>query len=364
MTTKNIKALLNKINKPAVKTIQSPDGDIIDCVPFHLQPAFDHPLLKGLKTITKLPKAQSSNNTFVENFQVWTMSGERCPDNTVPIRRTTTRDILKAKSVETYGRKIVRNNADDDDAVHEHAVVSANGTFLGAKATINVWYPHVAESGEFSLAQIWVLSGSLDSDLNSMEAGWQVLYGDKYPKFFIYWTADAYQGTGCYNLECSGFVQTSQNIVPGAAIRHYSTYNGPQYNITLSIEKSPKDGHWWLKYNEDEVGYWPKEIFTNELKDHATTVDFGGEIVDSRSSRAHTTTQMGSGHFPNEGYGKAAYIRNIEVLDENYEIAPATELELYPPENPKCYWAGTVSHSETWGNYMFFGGPGRNDNCP
>ncbi|CAA0833118.1 Protein of Unknown Function (DUF239 [Striga hermonthica] len=167
---KNIEALLNKINKPAVKTIQSPDGDIIDCVPFHLQPAFDHPLLKGQKTITKLPKARSSNNTFVENFQVWTMSGERCPDNTVPIRRTTAQDILKAKSVEAFGRKTVRKDA-DDGAVHEHAVFSASGIFLGAKATINVWYPDVAESGEFSLAQIWVLSGSLDSDLNSMEAG-------------------------------------------------------------------------------------------------------------------------------------------------------------------------------------------------
>ncbi|GER51540.1 hypothetical protein STAS_28923 [Striga asiatica] len=169
---KNIKALLNKINKPAVKVIQSPDGDIIDCVPFHLQPAFDHPLLKGEKTMRKPPKAPSSNNTFAENFQIWTMSGERCPGNTIPIRRTTAQDILKAKSVETFGRKTVRKNAGEEH-VHEHAVGYANGIFLGAKATINVWYPHVAKSGEFSLAQIWVTSGSLDSDLNTMEAGWQ-----------------------------------------------------------------------------------------------------------------------------------------------------------------------------------------------
>ena len=26
---------------------QSPDGDIIDCVPSHHQPAFDHPMLQG-----------------------------------------------------------------------------------------------------------------------------------------------------------------------------------------------------------------------------------------------------------------------------------------------------------------------------
>ena len=31
--------------------LQSPDGDIIDCVVSHKQPAFDHPLLKGQKPL-------------------------------------------------------------------------------------------------------------------------------------------------------------------------------------------------------------------------------------------------------------------------------------------------------------------------
>jgi len=31
--------------------LQSPDGDVIDCVPSHLQPAFDHPDLKGQKPL-------------------------------------------------------------------------------------------------------------------------------------------------------------------------------------------------------------------------------------------------------------------------------------------------------------------------
>lgn len=29
--------------------LQSPDGDVIDCVPAHLQPAFEHPKLRGQK---------------------------------------------------------------------------------------------------------------------------------------------------------------------------------------------------------------------------------------------------------------------------------------------------------------------------
>jgi len=45
----------------------------------------------------------------------------------------------------------------------------------GAKATINVWDPVIQESNGFSLSQLWILSGSFNgSDLNSIEAGWQV----------------------------------------------------------------------------------------------------------------------------------------------------------------------------------------------
>ncbi|KAI3823164.1 hypothetical protein L1987_04596 [Smallanthus sonchifolius] len=40
---------LKRLNKPPVKTIESPDGDIIDCVHISHQPAFDHPFLKDHK---------------------------------------------------------------------------------------------------------------------------------------------------------------------------------------------------------------------------------------------------------------------------------------------------------------------------
>lgn len=48
--------------------------------------------------------------------------------------------------------------------------------FYGAKATINVWEPKIQQSNEFSLSQLWILGGSFGQDLNSIEAGWQVLY--------------------------------------------------------------------------------------------------------------------------------------------------------------------------------------------
>lgn len=48
---------------------------------------------------------------------------------------------------------------------------------------------------------------------------------------------DAYQATGCYNLLCSGFVQTNNKIAVGAAISPRSSYNGRQFDIGLMIWK-------------------------------------------------------------------------------------------------------------------------------
>lgn len=62
------------------------------------------------------------------------------------------------------------------DHMKQHAIAYTMGEEIyGAKATVNVWEPYVQAASEFSLSQIWVLSGSFDdSDLNSIEAGWQV----------------------------------------------------------------------------------------------------------------------------------------------------------------------------------------------
>lgn len=58
---------------------------------------------------------------------------------------------------------------------HAIAFTSRSSEVYGARATINVWNPSIEMVNEFSLSQIWVLSGSFDGDLNSIEAGWQVL---------------------------------------------------------------------------------------------------------------------------------------------------------------------------------------------
>ncbi|PIA40118.1 hypothetical protein AQUCO_02500084v1 [Aquilegia coerulea] len=190
---------LNKLNKPAIKTIQSPDGDIIDCVHRHKQPALDHPLLKNHKiqrAPSEWPRFKGMKVENVENnyngseetehsWQMWHQNGEKCPKGTIPVRRSSVHDVLRAKSLYHYGKKPTRlhldRNVEAPDVVsgngHEHAIAYTGPSqeIYGAKATINVWEPKIEVMSEFSLSQIWVLSGSFDTDLNSIEAGWQVL---------------------------------------------------------------------------------------------------------------------------------------------------------------------------------------------
>lgn len=175
--------------------------------------------------------------------------------------------------------------------------------------------------------------------------------------------SDAYQATGCYNLLCSGFIQTNSRIAIGAAISPISRYRGGQFDITLLIWKDPKHGNWWLEFgNGILVGYWPSFLFTH-LRSHGSMVQFGGEIINGRvSSRFHTATQMGSGHFASEGFGKSSYFRNLQVVDWDNSLIPVSNLRLLA-DHPTCY-SVRGGMNRVWGSYFYYGGPGRNSRCP
>ncbi|VFQ76435.1 unnamed protein product [Cuscuta campestris] len=379
---------LDRLNKPAVKSIESPDGDIIDCVHIHHQPAFDHPHFKnhtiqmrpsyhpeGLFKDEKLSTLKDVNDEPNPiPHQLWHLSG-RCPEGTIPIRRTKEDDLLRVSSTfKRYGKKKLKSvpkpSSADPDLItqngHQHAIAYVNGGgYYGAKATINVWEPQIQQPNEFSLSQIWILGGDFDSDLNSIEAGWQVspdLYGDHNTRLFTYWTSDAYQATGCYNLLCSGFIQINSNIAMGATISPLSNYRGSQYDISILVWKDPKLGHWWMQFGNNYIlGYWPAYLFSN-LQDSASMVEWGGEVVNSESDGMHTTTQMGSGHFPGEGFRKASYFRNIQVVDGSNNLRAPQDLGVFT-EDDNCYNV-ELGKNDDWGRYFFYGGPGRNDNCP
>jgi len=49
--------------------------------------------------------------------------------------------------------------------------------------------------------------------------------------------SDNYKKTGCFNLYCSGFVQTNSNKYFGARLEKTSIYNGLMMETTISITK-------------------------------------------------------------------------------------------------------------------------------
>ncbi|XP_013639837.1 PREDICTED: uncharacterized protein LOC106345126 [Brassica oleracea var. oleracea] len=371
-----IKLRLKQLNKPAIKSIHSPDGDIIDCVWIYDQPAFDHPLFKN-HTIQMRPKSNSirdktgGNKTYIIH-QLWRTKGE-CPENTIPIRRTTRDDLIRSGSIKNYGRKsppptIYHTDGVQTEEVHEHTCVYVDyGQFHGSKSRISIWKPNVLRTREFSLAQTWVVNGDWDTGLNTLESGWQILhalYGDKNPRLFAYWTGDTYQETGCYNLDCPGFVQVSRHISLGASLNAFSTYNGEQYDFLLTIEKDQETGLWWLKFETYLIGYWPSFIVP-KLAVSARKIVWGGEIVYyTRGQGTHTLPQMGSGHFAEKGFRKAAYFNSLEYIDtSNYPITPSPQHLEATVTRPECYNL-MVGSSQRWGTYFFYGGPGRNPQCP
>lgn len=365
---------LKHLNKPALKSIKSPDGDLIDCVDINKQPAFDHPLLKN-HTIQMRPSSYPEGFSFDESNNVssnsepkftqpWHLNG-RCPEGTIPIRRTKVEDLLRAGSAANYGRKkhhnISNSQSKIDLSIHEHAVLTEQGDkYYGMMVDMNVWNPHTQETNEFSLSQFWMTAGKYGQDLNTIEAGIMVsknLYGDDNTRLFTFWTDDFYRNTGCYNLMCSGFVQVDNQIAMGATVTPYSIYGGTQRSVKFYVWKDINGkGDWWMKIAERDFGYWPSSLFSI-LSDSASSVQWGGEVINLMRDGQHTTTQMGSGHFPEEGPGKASFFNNLKVIDGLTVLrGPRNSHTIIT--KPNCY---NLINS---GNFFYFGGPGRNPNCP
>ncbi|THG08575.1 hypothetical protein TEA_024459 [Camellia sinensis var. sinensis] len=245
-------------------------------------------------------KMDDSQPKLIQN---WHKNGE-CPQGTIPIRRTQNHDFHRTfPSHWQEGQHYYPFGQPLGD--HEYAFVSESGsTYYGAHTSFNVWNPKT-EANEFSLSQIWVISDV--TTLNIIEAGWMVnpgRYLDNQTRFFIYWTV--------------------QDVV---------------------------------------LGYWPGSIFI-DLADSSTIVTWGGEIANVRSAQHHTTTQMGSGHFPFEGYGKSSFFYNLKVIDNSNTQQDPVSLQPYVTDSA-CYDLHVEENKNTnLGTYFYYGGLGYSAQCP
>lgn len=348
------------------------NGQVFDCIPIEQQPS-----LKGSSTeIARAPDAPSPEEPGDDAGELSVQPQLRsdradkfgrsmvCPPGTIPMRRVTLDELTQKENLRDFLRKAPggagRHPRLGPEGITPYEHKWAHGyqvvDNLGGHSYLNLWAPGVG-SQIFSLSQQWYAGGS---PVQTVEIGWQVYpgkYGTTNPVLFIYWTADGYQNTGCYNLDCTAFVQTNRNWALGGAVGPLSVYGGAQYSLALTAYLS--GGNWWLYAGgtaaSNAIGYYPASLYgTGPLATHASDVDYGGEVVDVTA-----WPPMGSGAFASEGWQHAAYQRDIYF----FPTAGGSQWASLTGDqaSANCFTISVASTSAPWNEYFFFGGPGGTD---
>ncbi|CAN0878100.1 hypothetical protein LINGRAHAP2_LOCUS12292 [Linum grandiflorum] len=236
---------------------------------------------------------------------MWHMNGEYCPEGTIPKLRSSATDIHPKN---TYDRLRTFNTASSNGINHpELATVFTKGLeFYGMTATMSIWDPKVNPS-ESTTSQVW-LTNDGEETIEAIEAGWMVSFN-----FF------------CYTI-------------------------GPDHA-----------NNWWLDIKGTVVGYWPAMLF-EKLKNSAQRLQWGGRVVNTRPQGIHTSTEMGSGHFPREGQGRAAWFHNLKYMDAFGILSHATDVEGQATR-PECYDVKVQPWDKDLGATFLYGGPGYSPSC-
>ncbi|KAG6499514.1 hypothetical protein ZIOFF_039303 [Zingiber officinale] len=236
-------------------------GITFDCVDIYKQPAFDHPLLKNhtlqIKS-TSFPKSMN-NNSSSEILKL----PRRCPQGTVPIRRTTKEDLIRAKQIQqTQLIDLKDTNVPTNGYSAGVTFSTRNGPakFYGISADLDVYHLSGILDDQTSATQIIVSKGETGPMAyhNVLQAGFHVgssrsrgrqLYS------LLHLLDYGYQKTGCFNFLCPGFVQTTERLSPG------QVYTLDALN--LNIFRDRRSLNWMLYNGEEPIGYWPRELFNN-----------------------------------------------------------------------------------------------------
>jgi Neprosin len=366
------------------------DGDHFDCVPEVQQPGVR---LQGLKNVVAPPSAAVLSQLFEGNVdrsasadqaigasqiagrEVDEFGNSRvCESNTIAMRRVTLEETSRFATLKNYlekgpdgsGQAPHLQTPGGDAVEHKYSYTYQYVNNFGDTDTLSLWSPYVNTSlGEvFSLAQSWTTSYTPVTQ--TAEVGWQnypAFYGGENSRLFIYWTADGYNKTGCYNLTCAGFVQYGgTGWTFGAGWGSYSKIGGSQYEFTARYYFS--GGNWFLGLgtsptNATWVGYFPASIYgSGPMATHSQLIEFGSESVGSNPWPAE-----GSGDWASDGFDYAGYQRALYHWADPGYAATWDSLTADQP-SPNCYTiagpynGGWNPPSNDWGIYFYYGGPG------
>jgi hypothetical protein len=358
------------------------DSQVFDCIPTLEQPSARKLRLQTIEPPplpSETPSTRLGSAAGGEPVKPQLSAGQvdafgnavSCDPATIPMRRVTLEELTRFASLREFFEK-GPGGAGQPDSVIAPAAAAGQHRYAygyqyvdnnGGNSALNIWSPSVGTGQAFSLSQQWYVGGS-GTGTQTIEGGWQNYpshYGTNRSVLFIYWTANNYQTTGCYNLECSAFVQTNSYWVLGGTFQNYSTSGGTQYEVTMQWKHA--QGKWWLYMPGttgalEAVGYYPDTLFgSGPLSQYSTLVEYGGETANTSGSTAKFPP-MGSGAFASAGYQYAAYQRQIFILGTS-GTTQWSSLAVSQP-TPACYTVLFTSASSggDWGSYLYFGGPG------
>ncbi|KAM0924427.1 hypothetical protein ACQ4PT_004851 [Festuca glaucescens] len=287
-----------------IKTIQIEGGDIFYCIDVNLQPAFNHPLLKD-------HKIQMEPSSFPVGMDVKSVSPHKvtqaqqplvaCPRGTIPILRNHIRDHISPKTID--------EGSGEDKQQEAVGIDYGRDDIYGTRAIINVYEPKVKNNSEdHSTTSINIYSKPGLAE--AIGAGYSVsprLSGDSFARFHVSW--------------------------------------------------DPRTKNWWVIYGEENtpVGYWPSSLF-NYIKDNGDTVFWGGHV--SGPTASIDSPQIGSGHFASEGYGKAAFIKNIQLVDKNNKLFNPNNNKAVPGSSSSSKFTVNGYGVDKYGLHTYYGGPG------
>uniref|UniRef100_J3NDI7 Neprosin PEP catalytic domain-containing protein n=1 Tax=Oryza brachyantha TaxID=4533 RepID=J3NDI7_ORYBR len=174
---------------------------------------------------------------------------------------------------------------------------------------------------QISSAEIWVVNEHRRdlTDRNFLLAGWMVhpyVHGDSKTHFYTMWTVDNGIKTGCYNLDCDGFVPVNNApITPGDVLE---PTNGT-LSVTIKIFKKKDDG---------DCGYTQSVVGT-------------------------PSPPMGNGQWPGKNSASFRDIKFVDANGQGYDPAPWPIGLVGMSTNTKCYQV-----SPYLDGIFHYGGPG------
>ncbi|CAM0144674.1 unnamed protein product [Urochloa decumbens] len=214
------------------RTIESDDGDVIDCVDIYQQPALKH-APPGSRVIIHQQAKPETVSAWKPHHQTWRKHGS-CPAGTVPIRRESSNanpqvaerirrsspfgrptagstNRFNLSSTTPSGRRAAGTlfnqsamAAPPGGKVEVAAAYATNAPYLGARADVPCWKVDV-HPNDFSMSYILV-GTTLDANYrpipgsdppahltNQIAVGlvaWPSLFGDSLSRLFVYYTND------------------------------------------------------------------------------------------------------------------------------------------------------------------------------